>query len=95
MNLNLDNIPNGVWLRKEGDTIILGSSRPPLSLINFYTLVIAFALISIIILPFATPFDWFKLGIGLFCCMGLGLGEGDSGQESVSLSSPSIKLLFF
>ena len=64
-HLGLNNIPEGLWIRREDETIILGCSRPPLSFTNYYTIAIGLGLSSLICLPIVTPFDWLKLVIGI------------------------------
>lgn len=63
-NLDLDNIPEGIWIRREDETIILGSNRAPLSLSNYFTIAIGLGFSSLICLPILTPLDWLKLVIG-------------------------------
>lgn len=65
--LDLNNIPEGVWIRREGETIILGSARPPLSFANLFTLAMGLGLLILVILPLIPPFNWIKLFIGIVC----------------------------
>ena len=64
MNLDLDNLPKNLWIRREGETVIVGSERRPIALINLVPIFIALGMISVLILGLYR-LDWVLLIIGL------------------------------